>query len=215
METRKRFESLSLHPPSYHTLSHSERTTLGLSPEYWKTPSSTLILYLIDFHLLFSSLLPHYSLHSPRNLWIVKPGCKSKGIGIFVTEDLAKIKIACRQNPNRLVQKYVEDPLLIENRKFDIRVWVLIEELDPLRVWVFDDFYLRFCSREYDDQKLDLTRHLTNYAINKGRFGGRVEQSAMSRDEFFERIDRYLHIFIIFNTNIYSILEIYFLCTIN
>ena len=134
--------------------------------------------------------MPEYLDHTPANLWIVKPGCKSKGVGIFVSNDLGKIKTAWRHNPNRLVQKYVEDGLLINKRKFDIRVWVLVESLSPFRLWVFEDFYLRMCSKDFDLKKLDITRHLTNYAINKGRFGGKPEMSAMSREQFFGIIDR-------------------------
>ena len=33
-------------------------------------------------------------------------------------------------------QRYVADPLLIQGRKFGIRVWVLVTGHDPLRVYM-------------------------------------------------------------------------------
>ena len=49
----------------------------------------------------------------------------------------------------RVVQKYIEAPLLLNNKKFDIRVWVLVTSFDPLVVYYYDNFYLRLCSADY------------------------------------------------------------------
>lgn len=54
-----------------------------------------------------------------------------------------------------IVQKYIEDPILIQNKKFDIRQFVLVTGLDPLTVFVFDDCYLRFCTKDYDLTNLE------------------------------------------------------------
>lgn len=43
-----------------------------------------------------------------------------------------------------MVQKYIENPLIILQRKFDIRQWVLIEEYS--KVWFYEESYLRFCA---------------------------------------------------------------------
>ena len=72
-----------------------------------------------------------------------------------------------------MVQKYVERPLTIKARKFDIRLWVLVTSINPLVVWHYSDFYLRFSSRPYsaDDlapgKEVDLAVHLTNQCIQK------------------------------------------------
>jgi len=40
--------------------------------------------------------------------------------------------------------KNTQNPLIIESRKFDIRQWVLIENWNPLTVWIYDESYIRF-----------------------------------------------------------------------
>ena len=47
-----------------------------------------------------------------------------------------------------LVQKYLERPLLIYNRKFDVRVWVLVTHF--MKVYVFPEGYVRLSSIEYN-----------------------------------------------------------------
>lgn len=36
-----------------------------------------------------------------------------------------------------LVQRYISDPLLVNGRKFDLRVYCAVTSLDPLRVYVY------------------------------------------------------------------------------
>ena len=65
-----------------------------------------------------------------KNMWIVKPGENSnQGCDIFVTSNMDKIKDALRfqtcpktgKKRTYIIQKYIERPLLIYRRKFDIR----------------------------------------------------------------------------------------------
>lgn len=62
-------------------------------------------------------------------------------------------------------------PYLIDNLKFDLRIYVLVYGVDPLRVFVFREGLARFATEEYTGpykNNLDnLYMHLTNYAINK------------------------------------------------
>jgi tubulin monoglycylase TTLL3/8 len=50
----------------------------------------------------------------------------------------------------KIVQKYIERPLLINKRKFDIRQWVYVNSFDPLEVMIYNQAYLRICSKEFD-----------------------------------------------------------------
>ncbi|TGZ76040.1 hypothetical protein CRM22_000033 [Opisthorchis felineus] len=70
-----------------------------------------------------------------------------------------------------VVQRYEENPVLLQGCKTDLRVYVLIETLIPLRIHVYRDGLVRLASQLYQKpEKRNLckhTMHLTNYAINK------------------------------------------------
>ncbi|VDO28436.1 unnamed protein product [Haemonchus placei] len=57
------------------------------------------------------------------------------------------------------VQEFISNPLLIDNRKFDIGVYTVITSIHPLRVYVYEgDSLIRFCAEDYlpfDSNRLD------------------------------------------------------------
>ena len=70
-----------------------------------------------------------------------------------------------------VVSEYILNPLLIQNYKFDIRVYVMLYGCNPLRIFVYQDGLVRLCTEEYRrPTKSNIKNqfmHLTNYAINK------------------------------------------------
>lgn len=58
--------------------------------------------------------------------------------------------------------KYIENPLIIQKRKSDIRMYVLVTSWDPLVVWNFEECLVRLAFAEYDPDSTDRLSHLTN-----------------------------------------------------
>lgn len=106
-----------------------------------------------------------------KNVWIVKPAGTpysvliaiislgmSRGRGIRVFDDLNNLlqytDVENHKESQWIVQKYMENPLLIGNRKFDIRQWVLVTSWNPITIWFYNDCYLRFCVEEFSLEDL-------------------------------------------------------------
>jgi tubulin polyglutamylase TTLL4 len=67
-------------------------------------------------------------------------------------------------------RRYVARPYLINGTKFDLRLYVLLTSVNPLRVYLYDDGLVRFASNKYTNDSSsvsDVFMHLTNYSINK------------------------------------------------
>lgn len=70
-----------------------------------------------------------------------------------------------------IVQEYVEDPLLIDGMKFDLRIYVLLRSVNPLKIYVYEEGLSRLATCAYEKpgsgNQRNMRMHLTNYAINK------------------------------------------------
>ncbi|CAK9009951.1 unnamed protein product [Durusdinium trenchii] len=122
--------------------------------------------------------------------WIMKPIGRSQGSGIFLVNKLAQTqqwKPRQDWNPSQsktdkteddeaagvetyIAQKYVESPLLIGGKKFDMRLYVCVTSYHPLTVYMHRGGFCRFSMSRYSADKSnlnDLGSHLTNVAVQK------------------------------------------------
>ena len=72
------------------------------------------------------------------------------------------------QRKTFIVQKYIDRPLLINHRKFDIRAYGLLTSINGLlKGYFYEDGYIRTSSKEYSSKSNNPFIHLTNDAVQK------------------------------------------------
>jgi tubulin polyglutamylase TTLL4 len=74
------------------------------------------------------------------------------------------------QKEGILASKYIMDPHLLNGFKYDLRVYVLVTNFNPLKVYIYDDGLVRFATEKYSKDTKTLGKkfvHLTNFSINK------------------------------------------------
>ncbi|XP_013113995.2 uncharacterized protein LOC106091855 isoform X3 [Stomoxys calcitrans] len=101
-----------------------------------------------------------------RTKWIIKPPASARGTGISIVNKWSQFP---KDRP-LVVQKYIERPLLINENKFDMRIYVILTSINPMRLYMYKDGLARFASVKYSSEFNDLDErcmHLTNYSINK------------------------------------------------
>jgi len=83
--------------------------------------------------------------NNPGLSWIVKPASSSQGKGIFITRDVYKIP----PKQQMVVSQYVDNPLLVDGFKFDLRIYVALTSINPLRIYIYEDGLARFATQKY------------------------------------------------------------------
>lgn len=109
---------------------------------------------------------------NPGKMWILKPSTRGCGIGIILVNDYNEVVEATKEGIY-VLQPYIERPLLIDNKKFDLRLYVVLYGVDEMYAYFFEEGIARICACEYeeptDQNRSNIFMHLTNYAINKDR----------------------------------------------
>lgn len=125
-------------------------------------------------------------------IWIAKASAGGKGQGILVSrcvEDVLKHIDSSSSDTAWVVSRYLEDPMLLDGRKFDVRCWVLLDS--GYRVHVFEDGVARTTSYKYDLS--DLTnplQHLTNHCIQAT--SDEYQKFEAGNELSFEQLEAYL-----------------------
>lgn len=108
----------------------------------------------------------------PENIWIYKPGNSSRGRGIEIMWQFDQLRKEYETWGDRtitdaddqgIMQRYIKNPLLLDGRKSEIRVYWLVANLDPLMVLLYPEATVRLNSLPYklDDFDNQLV-HVTN-----------------------------------------------------
>ena len=103
-----------------------------------------------------------------KRLWITKPVASSCGKGIKVITAERALVLSKSSDRKMLVQRYLSDPYLINKKKFDMRLYVLVTGVDPLRIYLHEEGLIRMATENFSVKSLkNPFIHLTNYSINK------------------------------------------------
>jgi tubulin polyglutamylase TTLL9 len=134
-------------------------------------------------------------------IWIMKPIGSAQGKGIFLFTRLSEVSDwktdfkpkTHKDNDNKEVeayvcQRYLQYPLVIGGKKFDMRMYCLVTSFSPLKVYMYRRGFARFTNARYSSRMEDIYddfMHLTNVAIQKTaenydeRTGGKMELQAL------------------------------------
>ena len=105
----------------------------------------------------------------------------SRGRGIYIIDDIGEVNV----DELSIVSRYIQNPLLINGHKFDLRIYVCVTSIEPLRIYVFKEGLARFATQEYTqgNAKGNKFIHLTNYSINK-KSQNYVQNEDLNNDDF-------------------------------
>jgi len=215
------------HIPGHYTLNRKDTTAEGAinyAKKFEDRPQcfnfekyfpKTWLLYnkesCEEFFAEFNS--PEYlKLKEERGIVYIKKVAvgSHRGKGVFpITEDQEVILrreyrngSLCGSNSKlMIVQSYIHKPLLLEGRKFDFRMYMVIASTNPLMVFYHDGF-LRVSLYDYDTNTTDKKVLLTNLALNsevysdakqgKLHHGMSEEELKIAQQWSFERLRDYL-----------------------
>jgi len=109
---------------------------------------------------------------------IVKPATRGEGRGIYTARTFTEIAteandpVAQRTHgATRVVQKMELSPALLRGRKFDLRCYVLVTSIQPLRMYMWDEGLVRLAAVRYNASSIKGTANreswMTNTFVNK------------------------------------------------
>ena len=146
-----------------------------------------LVQFIEDFYRRASQNLD--------NIWILKRYRGRQSIDYPVTTNIS-CALRHQDASPRIACKYVSRPLLLQGKKFDLRFYVLIESINPLRIKRYNLFVVRQANVAYDTCSDDLEMYQKHFTLmslldNDGlaKIRGSGSRSDPKYTEFIELIN--------------------------
>ena len=107
-----------------------------------------------------------------ENIWILKPINMSRSMDMLITDNLKEIIRAVETGP-KICQKYICNPLLMNNKKFDLRFIIAVKSLLPLELYFYDKmFWIRSANKDYNKESLSFDDYEVHFTVmNYSKFG--------------------------------------------
>lgn len=99
--------------------------------------------------------------------WVYKLSMTNQGSGatIFASTDEFML---LNPKSDAVLQSYVSNPLLINNKKFDCRIYVVVVGVNPMKAYVSADYgNVKCCAGDYSSDFADKSCQVTNRTFNK------------------------------------------------
>ena len=113
-----------------------------------------------------------------EDIYIAKMSGSRQGVGVRVLAKPSDLSLLCGPQEKgfttAVVQKYINEPLLLKGIKSDLRLYLMITSIDPPIAFLNREGLARFCTEPYvkptvlNTNKLDPSSQLTNFTMNKG-----------------------------------------------
>jgi len=121
-----------------------------------------------DMDTELATIIGNYFYNSENyidNTWILKPGNMTRSMDIIVTNNLDEIIRSVETGP-KICQKYMEKPLLLNGKKFDLRFIVLLKKLVPLECYIYSEmFWIRSANKDYTMDNSTFTDYETHFTV--------------------------------------------------
>lgn len=103
--------------------------------------------------------------YKPNDIYILKKNLQRKK-GLYLTKNNKLIADSFR-NGFKLIQKYYSNPLLINHRKINLRIYLLITSYKKqIRGWVHNLGKCIYTNKDYTNNNLDFETHITSVNLD-------------------------------------------------
>ena len=104
----------------------------------------------------------NYDSKKNKTLYLIKPPMGSVGSGIKFLNNITNVKYS-----NYIITKYLHNPHLIRGYKYDIRFHALISSIKPLKLYMYDEGFLRIATEKFNLSVNNKFSYLTNIYVNR------------------------------------------------
>lgn len=143
-----------------------------------------------------------WQLLQPEKIYIVKPENEFARKGIYISYGKN-----IRQNDNKVMQEYITNPLLYQNKKFHFRIYVALIKQNgkPCQVYLYNNGFMYFAEKEFSLNDLDISRHFTGAKYcNVHPIIPNLEKYFPNSEQFWTQIRQIVYLTLVNEVNQYN-----------